>query len=58
MPNTTFNINPVISLAYNMADCRQTLDKGDLNRDGKLNILDLGHIFKDPCDPERVKLKA
>ena len=23
MPNTTFNINPIISLAYNMADCRQ-----------------------------------
>ena len=44
-----------LKMVYICHECRETLDKGDLNLDGKLNLLDLGHIFKRPCDPEKVK---
>jgi len=46
-----------LKMLYVCHDCRQTIDKGDLNKDGKLNLLDLGCIFMNPCDSEKVKLK-
>ena len=42
-------------MVYICHECRETLNKSDLNEDGKFNLLDLGHIFKRPCDSERVK---
>ena len=46
-----------LKMIYICHECRRTLDKGDLNFDGKLNLLDLGHIFKRSCDPEKVEAK-
>lgn len=44
-----------LKMLYVCHECRNTINKGDLNLDGKLNLLDLGYIFKKPCDPEKVK---
>jgi len=46
-----------LKMLYICHECRETLDESDLNADGKFNLLDLSHIFKRPCDPEKVKLK-
>jgi len=47
-----------LKMLYICHRCRQTLEKRDLNQDGKFDLLDLGHIFKNPCDPEKVKQKG
>ena len=46
-----------LKMLYICHECRGTLDKEDINMDGTLNLHDLGAIFNEPCDPERVKLK-
>ena len=46
-----------LKMLYVCHDCRGTLERSDLNQDGKFNLLDLGHIFEEPCDPEKVKVK-
>lgn len=46
-----------LKMVYICHKCRGTLDDADLNNDGKLDLFDLGHLFKQPCDPERVKAK-
>lgn len=47
-----------LKMLYICHECRGTLDKSDLNADGKFNLLDLGYIFKQPCDPEKVRIKV
>ena len=44
-----------LKMVYICHECRETINKSDLNLDGILDILDLGFIFKKPCDPEKVK---
>ena len=44
-----------LKMLYICHECRCTINKGDLNLDGKLNLLDLGYILKRPCDPEKIK---
>ncbi len=44
-----------LKMLYICHECRETLDKSDLNKDGKFNLLDLGYIFRTPCDPEKIK---
>lgn len=44
-----------LKMLYICHECRETLKKGDLNLDGEFNLLDLSYIFKQPCDPSRVK---
>jgi hypothetical protein len=46
-----------LKLLYVCHECRETLHKADLNADGKINLLDLGFIFKQSCNPEKVKKK-
>lgn len=46
-----------LKMLYICHECRGTLDKSDLNLDGRFNLLDLGHIFAQLCDPEKVKIK-
>ena len=46
-----------LKMLYVCHECRDTLYKTDLNTDGSINLLDLGYIFKQACDPEKVKLK-
>jgi hypothetical protein len=48
-------IGKYLKMLYVCHECRETLDKGDLNKDGDFNLLDLGYIFKNSCDPEKVK---
>lgn len=43
-----------LKMLYICHECRGTLDKRDLNLDGKINLLDLAYILKKPCDPENV----
>lgn len=38
-----------LKMIYICHECRGTLDKGDINKDGLLNVLDLGAIFKEEC---------
>jgi hypothetical protein len=38
-----------LKMIYICHECRGTLDKGDINLDGKLDVLDLGAIFKEEC---------
>jgi len=38
-----------LKMIYICHECRGTLDKGDINKDGILNVLDLGAIFKEEC---------
>lgn len=40
-----------LKLIYECHSCRGTLDKTDLNLDGRIDVMDLGHIFKTPCPP-------
>lgn len=47
-----------LKMLYVCHECRGTLEKGDLNLDGKFNLLDLGCIFKEPCNPEKVRIKS
>lgn len=47
-----------LKLLYLCHECRGTLEKQDINQDGKLNLEDLGAIFAAPCDPERVTARA
>lgn len=44
-----------LKMLYICHECRETLDKSDLNLNGKFNLLDLAHIFSQACDPEKVK---
>lgn len=45
-----------LKMLYLCHKCRGTLDRNDLNSDSKINLLDLAFIFKQPCDPEKVRL--
>ncbi len=47
-----------LKMLYVCHECRDTINKDDLNLDGKLNLFDLGYIFKKLCDPEKVKTNA
>jgi len=38
-----------LKMIYICHECRSTLDKGDINKDGILNVLDLGAIFREEC---------
>lgn len=38
-----------LKMIYICHECKGTLDKGDINKDGILNVLDLGAIFKEEC---------
>jgi hypothetical protein len=38
-----------LKLVYRCHECRGTLDSTDLDRDGKLDVMDLGAIFATPC---------
>lgn len=38
-----------LKMIYICHECRGTLDKGDINKDGVLDVLDLGAIFKEEC---------
>jgi len=44
-----------LKMLYVCHECRGTLNREDINMDGKINLLDLGAIFKQPCDPEKVR---
>lgn len=46
-----------LKMLYICHECRGTLNREDINMDGKINLFDLGAIFKQPCDPEKVKIK-
>jgi len=43
-----------LKMIYICHECRGTLDSEDINMDGKINVLDLGEIFKTPCVKEKV----
>lgn len=47
-----------LKMLYVCHECRDTLFRDDLNADGKINLLDLGYIFKNPCDPEKVNKRV
>jgi len=38
-------------------ECRGTLESKDVNKDGKMDLHDLGAIFQVPCDPGKIKQK-
>jgi hypothetical protein len=38
-----------LKMIYICHECRGTLNKGDINKNGILNVLDLGAIFKEGC---------
>lgn len=43
-----------LKLIYECHACRGTLNENaDLNRDGDINVKDLGWIFTEPCPPQR-----
>ncbi|MBI5024482.1 MAG: HNH endonuclease [Candidatus Omnitrophica bacterium] len=44
-----------LKMLYLCHECRGTLDKEDINLDCKIDLFDLGAIFHDPCDPEKVR---
>lgn len=46
-----------LKMIYICHECKGTLGRDDINMDGKLNVLDLGAIFKRPCAPEKVAKK-
>ncbi|MBU1851693.1 MAG: HNH endonuclease [Candidatus Omnitrophica bacterium] len=41
-----------LKMLYKCHECRGTLNNEDVNMDGRLDLLDLGAIFTEPCDPE------
>lgn len=43
-----------LKMLYVCHECRETLQKSDLNADGNFDLLDLAYIFKRSCDPEKV----
>lgn len=45
-----------LKMLYVCHEYRETLDKKDINMDSKLNLFDLGAIFKTPCDPKKVEI--
>lgn len=45
-----------LKMLYVCHECRGTLEREDINRDGTLDLLDLGALFKEPCDPDKIKL--
>ena len=47
-----------LKMLYICHECRNTLNKNDLNADGKFDLLDLGYIFKEPCDPGKILTKT
>ncbi len=44
-----------LKMLYVCYECRDTLDKSDINEDGKLDLHDLGAIFQVPCNQEKVR---
>ncbi|MCM8776332.1 MAG: HNH endonuclease [Candidatus Omnitrophica bacterium] len=46
-----------LKMLYICHECRGTLDRSDINRDGKFDLLDLGSIFREPCDPAKIKVR-
>jgi hypothetical protein len=46
-----------LKMLYLCHECRGTLNREDINMDGKINLHDLGALFRQPCDPEKVKRK-
>lgn len=42
-----------LKLVYLCHECRETLDKTDIDMDGELNVMDLGAIFKEECKKDR-----
>ena len=46
-----------LKMLYMCHECRDTLMASDIDGNKKLNLLDLGAIFKKPCDPEKTRIK-
>ncbi len=46
-----------LKMLYLCHECRGTLGAADINKDARLDLLDLGAIFLTPCNSEKARLK-